>query len=266
MQRNGISLYYEEHGEGAPLLLGHSLTLDGSMYAPAIPHLAKKYRVLNVDFRGHGRSSKPDEPYTLQSMAEDLYSLLEALGIQKTYYAGLSMGGMVGMRLALSHPEKLEALVLLDTSAGAEKRRQEFETIAEAMRKSGPSRAVSEFVVNLLLSPTYQREHPEVVSQLVEKLLQADIVGQYRASLAVIQREDILPKLPSIRLPTLVIVGEEDAATPRAEAEAIASHIPSAELTVIPQAGHLSIFEKPLEVVQKIFSFLQKHPLKVRGA
>lgn len=256
---NGLSFYYEEQGKGPPLILGHSLTLDGQMYAAALPLLAREHRVINIDLRGHGRSAKPDVPFSLEDMAEDVYQLMQALKLEDAFYAGLSMGGMIGMRLAIQHPESVRALVLMDTSAKEEPRRKEYEEIAENLKQMGPSEPVADFVLQLLLSEQFRKEHPELTQQIKQKLLNADITGQYWSSMAVIRRKSVLELLKNVHIPALVIVGDKDIATPIEEAKAIAEALPNAELQVIPNAGHLTILEQPEPVSELITAFLQKH-------
>ena len=124
---NGIELAYRETGRGPALILGHGLCLDGEMYLEAAERLAADWRVIRLDFRGHGESTKPRGALSLEDLADDVAALADALGLERFAYGGLSMGGMVGRRLALRHPGRLLALVLMDTAAEPEPQRELFE-------------------------------------------------------------------------------------------------------------------------------------------
>lgn len=253
---NGIEIRYTEKGSGPPLVFGHSLTLDGSMYDEAAARLSKSFRTVQIDFRGHGNSDKPDADYTLDDVSSDVYELIRALGLKSMAYVGLSMGGMVGMRLAIRESGLFRAMVLLDTSAEEEERRDEYEQWAEMTKDMEPNEPQAQAVLNLLTAPGFAQERPEVQSRLMERLLSNHMRGVYRASLAVVRRDSILDRLGTIGCPVLVVVGEKDIATPPKHAEVIHRAIPGSELFEVPGSGHLSILEKPDIVIPKMETFL----------
>ncbi|MBI2059793.1 MAG: alpha/beta fold hydrolase [Nitrospirae bacterium] len=256
---NGVEIHYRERGSGSPILFGHSLTLDGSMYDEATTRLSKQFRTIQVDFRGHGESEKVDADYSLEDITVDLSTLITRLGLKSVHYVGLSMGGMVGMRLALAHPGLIRALVLLDTSAEAEEKREEFEQWAEMTKDMEPNEQQVQAVLHLMVSPEFGSKPSPILETLKSRLLSNHVRGVYRASLAVIRRTDILSQLGRIRKPALVMVGDRDIATPPRHAEAIHRAIPGSEMVQVPGSGHLSILEQPAIVLPKIEAFLDKN-------
>ncbi len=255
IEANGIQLHYEEAGSGVPLVLTHSLVLDGQMYEPAIALLAERYRVINLDLRGHGKSSKPHSETTLDEMTEDVYQAIQNLDLGPVLYAGLSLGGMLGMRLALRHRQTLRALVLLDTSAEQDPNAIQYEALAQAARASGPDEATATMILGILFSPAFLTDNPEAARQAKQKISENDGEGLFQATMAVIRRENILEQLRTLSLPTLVVVGDQDQSTPPSCAEAIHQAIPQSELMVVPGAGHISIAEQPTAVTQRMIRF-----------
>ncbi len=252
-------IFYQEDGSGSPVLFGHSLTFDGDMFEAQVPELSKRHRCIRVDFRGHGRSSKIDEPYTLEDNAQDVFTLADALGIAGFHYVGLSMGGMTGMRMALMQPRRLRSLTLLDTSAAEEEpgNRAAYGKFAADSRDKPPVPAMAEMTLGLMFSPGFMKRDPQTVQRYRQKLLLNDVNAMSQTTLAVCNRGSVLERLGSIRTPSLVIVGSRDVATPPAKAGQIASAIPGARLETIPDAGHMTPVEEPELVTKLVSDFLK---------
>ena len=267
IERDGAYVHYDVTGEGPPLLLGHSLFCDGRMWEDVLPALARRYRVHNIDARGHGRSTWR-EPFLLEDLAADWLAIMDKEKIERALLGGLSMGGMTAMRLALAHPERAAALVLLDTSADPEPAidRVAYLLLAEVQRLTGLARPFAPLIERKFFGRTTRRERRDVVERGLERILEKDARAFYPATQAVFRRNGILERLGEIRCPTLVIVGEEDPATPPARAERIASAIPGAELVRIPRAGHLSPMEQPAAVEAAMLGFLDRHAQKAAAA
>lgn len=263
-QVNGISFHYTDSGEpspGAPtLVMGHGLLFSGWMFHPQVAALKDRYRCITVDWRGQGDTpAAADRAADMDSLTGDLVALLDHLDLDAVHYAGLSMGGFVGMRLAARHPDRVLSLVLLDTSAGPEdpEKVAQYRTLARVYRwlGMGPVRSKVEpimFGPDLLGSS----RRDEVVGPWMAKLATVDRRGMRAAILGVTDRDPIAPELGRIEAPTLVIVGEDDVATPVAKAEAIVAGIAGARLEVVPKAGHSSTIEQPEAVTALIESFL----------
>jgi 3-oxoadipate enol-lactonase len=256
---NGTEVYYEDAGRGFPLLFLHGLIFDTRMWASQVAALSGKYRCVSIDFRGHGQSAAPGGEYTLEVMAEDVYQVMRHLGLEQAHVAGLSMGGMVAMRLALAHPNVVRSLVLLDTDAGPEEaeRARQYEMLAQVMREQGPE-AVMAGVLTLFFSQGFIQARPQELQRFREQFLDINGDGVYRATLAVARRRDITDEIKSIRVPTLVIVGDEDMATTPERAEAIHRQIAGSRLEKIAGAGHMTPLEQPERVTALIEKFLSQ--------
>jgi len=229
------------------------------MWTDQVAALCKKYRCINMDFRGHGRSSTTESEYSLEQFAEDVYGLMKELGIEQAHVAGLSMGGMVAVRLALAHPEVVRSLMLLDTSARPEQaeRAPQYETMARISREQGPE-AIMQGVIPIFFSQAFIEGQPQKLEAFKEQFRSLNPEGVYRATLAVTRRRDICEEIKSIRVPTLVIVGKEDLAMPVREAETIQRQIAGSRLEKIAGAGHMTPIEQPEKVTAIIEEFLSQ--------
>jgi 3-oxoadipate enol-lactonase len=267
IERDGAHVHYDVTGQGPPLLLGHSLLCDGRMWEDVVPALSRRFRVYNIDARGHGRSTFRDDEFTLEDLAEDWLAILDAEKIERALLCGLSMGGMTAMRLALARPERVAALALLDTSADPERavERILYLVLAEVQRATGV-RPLAPVIERKFFGRTTRRERRDVVERGMERILERDARAFYPATQAVFRRNGIVERLREIRCPTLVLVGEEDVATPLSRASRIAQGVAGAELVVIPRAGHMAPMEQPAAVEQALLSFFDRHAEKAAAA
>ena len=260
IQRSGATISYDVQGDGPPLLLGHSLLLDGRMWDALVPGLARAYRVYNIDGRGHRHSTTPG-PFTLEDLADDWLALLDQEKIERALLCGLSMGGMTAMRLALRAPHRVAAMALLDTSADREPtaQRRGYRLLGELQRRVRIDALLTPVVRQKLFGATTRRERPDIVERGVAIVRDNDPRRLYPALRAVIDRGAITRHLKAIHTPTLVLVGDEDVATPPERAERIATRIPGATLVRIAGAGHLSAMEQPAAVAAHLEPFLHRH-------
>jgi 3-oxoadipate enol-lactonase len=254
---NGTQIHYEEKGAGYPVVLVHGLGFDRRMWEHQVETLSRSYRTINVDLRGHGGSASPDMVYDLDMMTEDVYQVMGRLGIGQAHLVGLSMGGMIIMRMALAHTEAVRSLALLDTSAAPEMpdRAPAYELMAQTARQEGMENLVDPMMA-IFFSANFLRDQPEQAKRERERLLKLDRIGVSSAAYAVTRRKDITDRLREIKVPTLVIVGELDSATPVEKSRAIEAAIPGSRLKIIPGTGHMSPIEKPAEVTRLIVDFL----------
>ncbi len=258
------SIQIYEQGEGPCLVFGHSLTFDSAMWQPVADQLSDRFRVIRIDLPGHGGSGTPCEIFSLEDVADDIEVALAALGIENAVWAGHSMGGMVGMRLAIRHPGRLRAMALLNTSAEAEAEgaRDMYHYVNESSRGKPSDKATVEFVLGLMFSSLFLLEHPEQVEPYRRLLFEPpDAEGTYRAARAVIWRDSVLEQLQSIDMPTLVITGNGDTAVPASFGRTIAGAIPGSRMVELDDCGHLSPEERPIEVATALTSFFEE----VRG-
>jgi len=256
-QHSDISIYFEDQGSGPCLLMAHSFLCSGAMWAAQAEALSSSYRVVNVDLRGHGRSSPAVEGLSLSDLATDHVAVLDTLGIERAVWAGLSIGGMIGLRAALEHPGRVSGLVIADSSGAAEPAmaKMRYWAMGRGSKLLGISAFMSP-VLKLMFGATTHREQPELVSEWRERIKGVDIDSIVRLMGPLFGREEILSRLGEIKVPSLVLAGEEDRAQPPARSRALAAALPNAELVMIPEAGHLSALEQPEVVTAVIRDFL----------
>jgi len=262
----GKQLAYEEHGEGFPILFGSSYLWDASMWAPQIEVFSLEYRCIIPELWGHGQSdSIPAIPYSIEALAEDYYQLLEALNIDLCAVVGLSVGGMWGAQLALQHPERVSALVLMDTSVAPEPpdTQQQYFGMAAMVEQVGklPVPLVEE-ILRLFFAPDTLKSQPGLVENFKQRLLNwpnENISSLVALNRAIFSRKSLLERLGELSMPTLVVVGEDDIARPPHEAQAMADAIQGAEYVVIPNAGHVPNLEQPQMVNQVLYDFISRN-------
>ena len=254
VRANGVELFYRVDGavEGPTLVLAHSLGTTLDLWAPQMSSFGKRYRVVRYDGRGHGRSGVVPGPCTMEDLGRDALSLLDALGLDRVHFCGLSQGGMVGMWLGSHAPDRIGKLVLCNTAAHMETPAG-WNARMEIVRRSGME-AISEGVLERWFTAGFRARRPEVVESARRMLLASPPVG-YLASCAAIRDVDERAGLPSIKAETLVIAGRSDAATPPAQGRAIAAAIPGARLVEL-DAAHLSNLEVPDEFGAAVLGFL----------
>lgn len=245
-QVNGITLAFNDQGNGFPLVFLHAFPLNRSMWTEQENALSSQFRVMTIDLRGHGESDAPLWHYTLDQAADDVCGLLDHLSIKQAVFVGLSMGGYILFAFYRKYAERVKGMVLADTRAQADTedgKRARFE-MAQIAYKRGPS-AIADIMIPKLLSPGTIQTRPELV-QRVRGMIEGNQVSGIAGDLmAMAQRPDSVPFLQRIHCPTQIIVGELDVPTPPADARLIAESIPNARLAIIPGAGHLSNLEQP---------------------
>jgi 3-oxoadipate enol-lactonase len=256
---NGISMNYTLDGPvSAPVVtLSHSLAANLSMWDPQMKALTARYRVLGYDTRGHGRTDAPAGAYSLGQLADDAAALLRALRIERTHWVGLSMGGMIGQQLALTAPERFLSLVLCDTSSRipAEAKPLWQERIATAETR-GMEPLVESTIGRWFTAPFCERRK-DVVDSVRAMIRSTDPRG-YAGCCHAISALDLTDRLSTIKLPTLIIVGEDDPGTPVAASQAIKDKIAGSELEILKSAAHLSNLEQPEAFTAAVTSFLAR--------
>jgi 3-oxoadipate enol-lactonase len=259
IEANGIKMNYELSGkEGAPsVMLSHSLGCSLVMWDPQVQVLETDYQVLRYDTRGHGHSDAPPGAYSLDMLGEDALGLLDALGIERVHFVGLSMGGMIGQYLALNHADRLEKLVLCDTAALLPQEAQPiWQERIELAREKG-AEALLEETLERWFTPSFLRQRPPEVERIRQQFLSTPVDGYIGCSEA-IRGLNYLERLSEIKTPTLIMVGEEDPGTPVAAAEAMHQRIAGSRLAVLPSAAHLSNVEQAEGFNSALISFLQE--------
>jgi 3-oxoadipate enol-lactonase len=259
IKANGIKINYEISAkENAPVVvLSHSLACSLVMWDPQLKALEPHFRVLRYDTRGHGGSYAPAGAYTLSQLALDVTALLDALDIDVVHFVGLSMGGMIGQCLALDHGRRLQSLTLCDTAAVIPDEAQPvWQERLDTVREKGMP-ALVDATLERWFTPAYLKQsHPEV--GLIRRQILATPVAGYIGCSEAIRKLNYLDRLSEIKLPTLIMVGEDDPGTPVAAAEAIHARIAGSKLTVLPSAAHLSNIQQSEAFNAALLAFLRK--------
>jgi 3-oxoadipate enol-lactonase len=247
--------FTDSGGAGEAVVLAHAIGCDHRMWSDLVPRLAKDFRVIALDARGHGMSPVVPRPYTLEIMADDACLVLEKLGIAKAHWVGLSMGGMVGQAFVLRHPARLLKLVIANStcSYGPEGRAL-WQSRAKQVQEGGLA-AIRPTVEARYFSEEFRASEPAKVAEVMERFMQTPMEG-YLGCCDAIAKLDYADDLIRAKAKTLVIAGELDAGTPPAMSEAIAAKIPGARMATIAGAAHLSAVEKPGEFARLVEEFL----------
>ena len=238
---NGIEINYEVSGkEDAPwLVLSHSLACSVRMWDPQVEAFQSKFRILNYDMRGHGATSAPQGPYSLEMLADDVLGLMKHLKIAKAAYCGLSIGGMIGQTIALRGGGPFERMVLADTThtQPPEAIKQWEDRIAIAKSK-GMAALVDSTMERWFTAPNRSTPAAKKIAALIAATPAAGYIGCGQA----IMKLNTTARLKEIKLPVLAITGEQDGAAPGTKY--IGENIPGAKYIGIPQAAHISNVEQ----------------------
>lgn len=252
---------FETTGSGPVLLLLHAFPLSSAMWAHQAEGFPASHRVVRVDARGFG-SSKPGEgPLTMEQIAEDAAAVLDYHGVRDAIVCGMSMGGYAALAFARQFPERLRALVLADTKASPDDdaARAGRVKLAEKVLAEG-ARAAAEAMLPKLLGPTSHRDRPDLVKRVRAWVDDARPPAIANALHGLGARADSRPTLPLVKVPTLVLRGEEDAVASAEDARALHEGITGSRLVTIPKAGHLPNLEAPPAFDDALRSFLRTLP------
>jgi 3-oxoadipate enol-lactonase len=256
---NGIQIHYTLEGPaGAPVvMMSHSLAANLSMWDPQLGVLTARYRVLRYDTRGHGGTDAPEGPYSLGQLAEDARALVQTLGIQRTSFIGLSMGSMIGQVLALTYPEMIQCLILCEASSRTS---PELKLIWDERIRVAQTQGMGahvESTIDRWFTAPFQERRADVVDP-VRAMIRATKPAGYIGCIHAIKGLDLVERQNAIRVPTLIIVGEEDPASPVANSQAIQERIQGSELVILKSAAHLSNMEQPEAFYRVVLAFLEK--------
>lgn len=253
----GQELHFDVVGNGPPVVLGHSFLFSGTMWKHQVPVLADRFQVVNVDFRGHGRSGPVARGFDLYDAVGDVLAVLDQLEIRRAAWCGLSVGGMVALRAALEYPDRVSRLVLLDTDAGAEALvpRLKYAALSRASRWTGVG-PLRPLITPLLFGRSSRRDRLPEIADWKTSIRGAHLRSLQHVIRAIAHRASLLSTLPGITVPALIMVGEEDRTFPPARAERMHAGLPDSRLVRIPGAGHLAALERPDLVNHHLMEFL----------
>jgi len=253
---NGISINYQVDGpEGAPwLILSNSLLTDLSMWDDQVAALKNSFRVLRYDQRGHGGTQAPEGKYDFDLLAADVIALMDALGIKRAHFVGISMGGMTVLKLAQKYPDCFDRIVPCDCGpASTPASAQQWQERVELAKGKGME-ALVEVTVNRWFPPEFVATNARVLDK-VRAMIRATPVAGFAGCAAALSDYDLRPGLPGIKNPTLLIVGTKDATVPGIKA--INQAVPGSSVVELDGAGHLSNLEQPEKFSQAISDFIK---------
>ena len=246
MKVAGGELAFDVRGDGPDVLFLHAFPLGFTMWDEQAAALEGSHCVIRFDARGFGGSPPGDGLLTMERIADDAAALLDHLGVSRAVVCGLSMGGYAAFAMVRRHADRLSGLVLADTRSAADtpESRENRSALAEKVLKEGPGAAADAFVPKLLGETTH-RERPGLVARVREVVMRNPPRGIADALAGLAARADSGPTLREIRVPTLVLCGDEDVLTPPSDAEALRDGIAGSRLETIARAGHLANLENP---------------------
>jgi 3-oxoadipate enol-lactonase len=252
---NGHPVFFEDSGgSGAAVLLSHGFLMDHEMFASQVEALTPEFRVITWDQRGFGQTPA-EGPFTYWDSAADAVALLDHLGIERVVAGGMSQGGFVSLRMALAAPERVQALVLIDTQAGTEDpaRAPAYEAMNEEWQANGPG-AVQDIVAGIIIGPSAAWE------PWFAKWAAAPRGSFDHPFRCLADRDDITDRLGEIRVPAIIFHGDADTAIPMAKAEALRDALVGCEdVVVVPGAGHAANLTHPEVVNGRLLEFLRRH-------
>jgi 3-oxoadipate enol-lactonase len=253
---DGCQIAYEVTGrpDGPGLLLTHSIGSDRSMWAPQIEALAGDYRIVAVDSRGHGASESPPGPYRLEMLAGDIMAAAGAAGLYRFHLAGVSIGGQIALWIAAKHPESLLSVTAANTAARIADR-DYWNARIEAVNTGGMGALLE--TVSARFAPGFASAHPEWLAKAEEVLLSTDPDG-YVGCCAALADADLSGLLGSIGVPSLLIGGALDTATPPIEMERLHTAIPGSRLRVLEGAAHIANLDQPEVFTEELAKFIGK--------
>ena len=250
IDRDGVKIYYEVHGSGPPLLLTHGYSSTSGMWQGQIAALSKRHQLILWDMRGHGQSAYPEQAsaYSEALTVADMAALLDAVGARQAIVGGLSLGGYMSLAFYRAHPERVRALLIIDTGPGFKK---------DEAREVWNKRAHD-------TGDRFEREGLEVLksaSRERSSVTHRDASGLARAARGMLTQRDarVIESLPDIKVPSLIVVGADD--TPfLAASDYMAAKIPGAQKVVIPAAGHAVNIDQPQAFIDAVLPFLESLP------
>ena len=258
IKANDIYINYELSGKkDAPVVvLSHSLSSSLLMWNPQVEALNPYFQVLRYDIRGHGGSDAPSGAYTLELLGKDVIKLLDALDMDRVHFVGLSLGGMIGQSLALNDPHRIKSLALCDTAAivPAEAEPLWHERMDRARRKG--MEALLDQTMERWFTPSFLKQNSRMLALIRQQVLATPVSG-YIGCAEAIRKLNYLNRLSQIKMPALIMVGEEDPGTPVSVSVGMHERISNSKLVILPSARHLSNVEQAEAFNAALLRFLK---------
>lgn len=258
---NGININYHEYGDdnGLPVVFIHGFPFNSKMWTPQISAIPSKYRAVTYDVRGHGESDFGDGQYLIEFFVDDLIGLLDYLKIERVVLTGLSMGGYIALRTIEKHPERICGLVLSNTKSSPDNNDAKVKRARQIkiVKNSSITRFADDFLSAIFAESSFTRI-PSVVEMIKDIIIKTSPLGVASTLIALAARTDTTGLLGQIKVPTLILVGEEDILTTPTDAEELHKRIPNSKLEVLPNAAHMSNLENSTLFNKFLFEFLEK--------
>jgi 3-oxoadipate enol-lactonase len=255
-----IDVHYTIQGSGDNkpwVTFAHSLGCDVSMWDEQAALLAKDYQVLSYDARGHGETTATPGPYTLAQLGDDAFGLLSALGITRTHWIGISMGGMIGQTVALKHPGLFASMMLVDTTSRRPPNAEAMWGDRIKIAQSQGMQGLLQSTLSRWFTAPFIEKHPEITGKIGQGILATSVDG-FCGCCAAIAKVDTLDRLHEIDCPTVVMVGDQDHGTPPEMARQIHANLPNSEFVLIKDAAHISNIEQPEFFNKTMVEFLRR--------
>lgn len=258
--KNGTELNVEIDGpEGAPwVTFSHALANNLTLWDDAVAQLKDRYRILRYDQRGHGKSPAVPGPYTFPELMADAVGLLDALGIERTHWVGLSIGGMIGYGLGIEHPDRLATIVACDSRSDAPPDYAAYFQHRIDLAHEKGMEGVVEPTIERWFTPETRAKNPPVLDKVRSMIREASPVG-HAGCCEALKLLSFGSRLHEIRVPTLILGGAKDKGAPPDALAEVAGKIPEAEHIVIPDAGHITALENPAAFQNALEDFLARH-------
>ncbi|MDX2274331.1 MAG: alpha/beta fold hydrolase [Hyphomonadaceae bacterium] len=257
---NGVSHFFQEHGAGDEVVwFTHGILFSSDMFAPQYEVLKARYRCIGMDWRGQGQSDTPLGGYDVDNLAHDAVKLMDRLGVSRVHWVGLSIGGVVGVRVAAEQPDRIASLSLIGAAADHEPydKLARYERLFEVMEEQGVS-ATAATVMPILFGADFLSDpvRESLRDEWTRRICANDGARMRRVAAPILRRRDIRYMLPYVRCPTLVCTGEHDKANGPGRARILADGIEGARLEFIPRAGHTATLEEPQATSEALRAFL----------
>jgi len=245
-------------GEGPAILFLHGLGWDGALWWPFVERYLDRFDVICPDTRGHGASSKPPGPYSIQLFADDMLALLDALALARVAVVGLSQGGMTAQTLATRAPQRIAALAALATAGRVDPTAAaNMEERIKAQRESGPA-AAARIAAKSIFSDAFLGRTPGYLEAFIDWRVGMDAAAQ-EAAMRAVANYDVMAGLSRLTIPVLVVTGSGDRLIPPAAGRAIAAAAPGAQYVEIPESGHMVAVEQPAALAAALDPFLESY-------
>jgi pimeloyl-ACP methyl ester carboxylesterase len=252
--RNGVKTYYELSGEGFPLVLMHANPFDRRMFIYQVAHFSTYFRVINIDLRGYGYSDKPATTVTMADLCDDVVAVCKQEGVREAVFAGVSVGGVMGLQLGLDHPEIFRALVLVGCSSQPGDR---YQSRIDGYMQQGVEKFHVQHLTDLVSKDFPQTKLGKYLLGMHTEMdgrLSAPAIAEIFHAL---QNRDLTARLPELKMPVLIINGEFDNSLKRSKE--MSTKIAGAEHQVITGAGHACCLEDPAAFDEIVMRFLRKN-------